>query len=89
MLGISTDARATQTAWSVAMGNIPYPTLSDFHPHGAVTSLYGIYSEEKGTALRSVIVIDKQGVIRFKRTYANAADIHTDDILAEIDRLKG
>ena len=89
MLGISTDPRATQTAWSVAMGTIPYPILSDFHPHGAVARLYGIYNEEKGTALRSVIVIDKEGVIRFKRTYGNAADIHTEDILAEVDKLRG
>ena len=35
----------------------------------------------------AVIVIDKAGVIRFKRVYANAGDLQTDDILAEVDKL--
>ena len=69
------------------MGNIPYPLLSDFWPHGQVAQLYGIFDEKKGTARRSVLIIDKEGIIRFKRTYASAGDIQTADILAEVDRL--
>ncbi len=52
-----------------------------------MAELYGIYDEVKGTARRSVIVIDKEGIIRFKRTYTSAADIYTADILAEVDKL--
>ena len=33
------------------------------------------------------MVLDKEGVIRFKRVYTSAGDIHTDDILAEVDKL--
>ena len=88
MLGISTDARATQTAWSVAMGNISYPILSDFHPHGEMTRKYGLFNEEKGTSFRAIIVVDKEGIIRFRRVYTSAADIHTEDILAEVDKLQ-
>ena len=44
MLGISTDARATQNAFSVTMGGITYPLLSDFYPHGRVAQLYGIFN---------------------------------------------
>ena len=35
----------------------------------------------------SVIVIDKEGVVRFKRSYTSAGDIDTSDILAEVDQL--
>lgn len=87
MLGISADARPTQAAYSTTLGNIPYPILSDFHPKGEVLKLYGIYNEERGAANRAVFVIDKEGVVRFKRVYASARELKTDDILAEVSKL--
>ena len=87
MLGISADARPTQTAYSTTLGNIPYPILSDFHPKGEVLKKYGIYNEERGAANRAVFVIDKEGVVRFKRVYASARELKTDDILAEVSKL--
>ena len=70
------------------MGNIAYPLLSDFWPHGKVAKAYDIFNEETGTSRRSVMVVDKEGVIRFRRIYQSAGDIDTDDILAEVDKLK-
>ena len=61
--------------------------LSDFHPKGKVTRAYGLYNEERGTPDRAIIIVDKEGVIRFRRVYASAADIHIEDILAEVDKL--
>ena len=87
MLGISIDSSATQNAFSVAMGNVTYPILSDFYPHGKVAQLYGIFNEEKGTSFRAVIVIDRKGIIRFKRIYTSAADIKVDDILADVETI--
>ena len=87
VLGISNDARPTQTAYSMSLGNIPYPILSDFHPKGQVTNAYGIWNEQRGAASRAVFVIDKEGVIRFKRVYDSAADLDPKDILTEIDKL--
>ena len=43
--------------------------LCDFFPHGHVAQLYGIFNEERGTSLRAIFIIDKEGVIRFKKTY--------------------
>ncbi len=43
--------------------------LADFHPKGQVSQLYGVYNEERGTANRAVIIVDKQGTVRFKRVY--------------------
>lgn len=87
MLGISADARPTQAAYSTTLGNIPYPILSDFHPKGEFLKKYGIYNEERGAGNRAVFVIDKEGVVRFKRVYASARELKTDDILAEVSKL--
>ena len=87
VLGISTDSRPTQTAFAASVGSVPYPVLADFHPQGKVSQLYGVYNEDRGTSIRSVFIIDKEGKVRWKRVYTNAADVDPKAILAEIDRL--
>ena len=69
------------------MGGIPYPVLGDFYPHGGVAQLYGLFNEENGRSRRSVIIVDKQGVIRFMRVYESMAELDVGDILAEVDKL--
>ena len=39
--------------------------LSDWHPKGRMGSDYGVYSKEKGYTLRSTVIIDKDGVVRW------------------------
>ena len=102
VLGISTDARATQAAYYLCLGPMlyyPIPLLSDFHPKGEVARLYGVYDEEKGTAKRSVMIVDKDGVVRFSRLYTSVikagatgqgyveSDLDAADILAELDEV--
>jgi peroxiredoxin (alkyl hydroperoxide reductase subunit C) len=40
-----------------------FPVLSDFWPHGAVASRYGLLRSD-GVSERALIFIDKKGVIR-------------------------
>jgi alkyl hydroperoxide reductase subunit AhpC len=40
--------------------------LSDFWPHGAVASSYGVFDAERGVALRGTFIIDALGVVRWK-----------------------
>ncbi len=87
VLGISTDARPTQIAFAASLGNIPYPVLADFHPKGQVSKLYGVYNEERGTANRAVVIVDKQGIVRFKSVYTSISELDTADVLAEIGKL--
>lgn len=42
-----------------------FPLLSDFWPHGEVSSAYGVFDETKGSALRSSYVVDRNGLITF------------------------
>jgi len=70
LLGISVDNIPTLFAWTREMGGLWFDVLSDFWPHGAVSSSYGILRTD-GVSERAIILIDKRGIIRF---------IHVEDI---------
>ncbi len=42
-----------------------FPLLSDFWPHGAVASAYGVLNTERGCSARSTFVVDRSGVVRW------------------------
>ena len=69
------------------MGGLPYPELSDFHPKGKASQAYDLYNEERGASLRAVIVVDKQGVVRFRETYQPGILPNPTEILAVIDNM--
>ncbi len=64
LLGITTDNIPTLHAWTTQMGGLDFLALSDFWPHGKVASRYGILRSD-GTSERALIVIDRQGIIRY------------------------
>lgn len=64
VLGISVDSVPCNTAWEKSLGGLNYPLLSDFWPHGKVAQDYGVLRDQ-GFAERTVIVVDKQGTIRY------------------------
>jgi peroxiredoxin len=64
LLGVSCDPVYTQRAFADRDG-IFFPLLSDFWPHGAVASAYGVLDESEGCATRSSFVIGKDGIVRW------------------------
>ena len=62
LVGISCDSLFTQRAFA-DRDAIFFPLLSDFWPHGAVASAYGVFDEEEGCALRSSYVVGRDGRI--------------------------
>ena len=70
-----------------SMGGIPYPVLGDFHPQGKVAQAYGVFNEERGTALRSMFIIDKEGIIRFVKLYEQGTLPSPEEALAELRKL--
>jgi peroxiredoxin len=64
LFGITTDNIPSMHAWRVSMGGLDFETLSDFWPHGKVANAYGVLRRD-GTSERALVVIDKQGVIRY------------------------
>jgi peroxiredoxin (alkyl hydroperoxide reductase subunit C) len=64
LLGITVDSIPTLYAWTRQMGSeLWFPVLSDFWPHGAVASKYGLLRKD-GVSERALIFIDKKGIIR-------------------------
>ena len=85
-MALSVDSAPTHGAFQTSLGGIPYLMLADFHPKGAVAQAYGIWDEERGLNTRAVFIIDKEGIVRFKRTYEKGIPDPT-EILAEVERL--
>ena len=63
LLGITVDNIPTLYAWTKQMGQLWFPVLSDFWPHGAVARKYGVLRSD-GVSERALFVIDKKGIIR-------------------------
>ena len=85
-MGISVDSSPVQRAFCSSLGNIPYPVLADFHLKGHVAQLYGIYNEDRGNSQRAVIIVDKEGIVRFKQLYERGLP-NIEDILVEVGKL--
>lgn len=64
VLAISCDPMASLRAFA-DRERIDYPLLSDFWPHGAVASSYGVFNSSIGAADRGTFVIDREGVVRW------------------------
>ena len=86
-MGISCNAKPAQTAFASSLGSIPYPILSDFYPHGKVCSDYGVLNEQTGVPVRAIIIVDKEGLVRFSKIYKAASDLNPSDILSEVAKL--
>jgi peroxiredoxin len=87
LLGITVDNIPTLFAWTNQMGQLWFPVLSDFYPHGKVARTYGVLRSD-GTTERALFVIDKKGVIR----YIDVHDINRrpplEDLIRELGKLK-
>jgi alkyl hydroperoxide reductase subunit AhpC len=66
VVGISVDSVPSHVAFSKSIGGITkYPLLADFHPKGEVSKKYGVWKEDKGICERAVVIVDKQGIVRY------------------------
>ncbi|RMF87243.1 MAG: peroxiredoxin [Nitrospinota bacterium] len=68
VFGISVDSVWSHKAFAQSLG-LSYPLLADFHPRGAVAEQYGLYLADKGITNRAVVVVDKNGVVRYVKVY--------------------
>ncbi len=86
VIGISVDNIPTLYAWTNQMGELWFPVLSDFWPHGAVAQKYGVLRHD-GVSERALFVIDKAGRIR----YIDVHDINEmprlEELVHELDKI--
>jgi mycoredoxin-dependent peroxiredoxin len=64
LLTVSVDSVYAHKVWAEREG-YDFPLLSDFWPHGAVASAYGVFNPERGIANRGTFLVDRSGVVRF------------------------
>jgi peroxiredoxin (alkyl hydroperoxide reductase subunit C) len=87
LLGITVDNIPTLHAWTRQMGDLWFPVLSDFWPHGAVADSYGVLRSD-GMAERVLFVIDTRGIIR----YVYVSDINErpplEDLVKALEQLE-
>jgi len=87
LLGITVDNLPTLFAWTNQMGQLWFPILSDFWPHGAAAKRFGVLRSD-GVSERALFVIDKKGVIR----YIDVHDINKrpslEDLMGALEKLK-
>ena len=89
VLGLSCDPVPALKVWAQSMGGIGHPLLADFYPHGKVSQSLGIFNAEAGYPLRSVTLIDPQGVVRACKLYPAGVLPQPDAVLSELAGLKG
>src|SRR5437016_13266247 len=91
VVGISSDFPMTNTAWSEKLG-LTFPLVSDF-PRKTLEA-YGIMDTDPNSLLyryakRAYLIIDKTGVLRYKKILDNPRElVSNDELLAELDKLK-
>lgn len=86
LLGITVDNIPTLHAWTETMGDLWFPVLSDFWPHGEVAKKFGVFRSD-GVSERALFIIDKEGIVR----YVDVHDINEmprlDELAAALERL--
>ena len=87
VLGISCDHVASHRAWATALGGLPYPELSDWEPKGQVSRAYELWNPERGASQRAVIIVDTEGIIRYRRTYVAPNLPDMEEILRQVRQL--
>jgi peroxiredoxin len=65
VLAVSVDSKFSLRAYA-AQESYSFDLLSDFWPHGAAASAYGVFDPETGMARRGTFIIDAAGHIRYK-----------------------
>jgi peroxiredoxin len=64
LLAISCDPVYSLRAFADRDG-LFFPLLSDFWPHGAVSSAYGVFNADRGCSNRSTFIVDKAGLVHW------------------------
>lgn len=86
ILGITVDNLPTLYTWTRQMGNLWFPVLSDFYPHGEVADRYGVLRSD-GMAERALFLIDKEGSIRYIDVHDINESPNLDVLVEEMKKL--
>jgi peroxiredoxin len=87
IVGVSMNHPLSQKAFSDFL-KLNFPLLTDF-PDGKTTQAYGVFNAERRLAQRSYFIVDKQGIIRYKKVLAPKEPlVENEALIAEVKKLK-
>jgi glutaredoxin len=86
VLGISVDHVPCLVAWAESLGDISYPLLSDFWPHGKIAQEYGVLRDD-GKSERALFILDKDGVIQYIDIHDIDDQPDNDVLFAELEKI--
>lgn len=81
VVSVSMDSTHTLGAWGKSM-QTSFPLLSDFYPQGHVVDLYGL-RHAVGMSNRAIVVVDKEGIIRYIEVLNAPGDMPNNEDLFE------
>jgi len=85
-VGISSNAAFSQKAFADFL-KLNFPLLSDA-PDLKTMQAYGVLNAERRLAQRSYFIIDKEGVIRYKKVLVSKEPlVSNDELLAEVGKI--
>jgi peroxiredoxin len=87
VVGISANAPFSQKAFA-DFAKIAYPLLSD--QNGKVMQAFGVYDEPRRLAKRSYIIVDKEGVIRYRNIRPSNSEkdlLSSEELLTEVRKV--
>jgi len=86
VVSISLDSQYALNAWAKSM-HTSFPLLSDFYPQGQVVDLYGL-RHPVGMSNRAVILVDKEGFIRYIEVLNSPSDMpHNEELFEALRKL--
>ena len=86
-LAVSCDPMFTLRAYADAQ-QLPFGLLTDFWPHGAIASAYGVFDADRGCAVRGSFLIDRTGIVRWSVVKPLPEARNLDDYAAALAELK-
>lgn len=87
LLGITVDNIPTLYSWTNQMGKLWFNVLSDFWPHGAVATKFGVLRSD-GMTERAIIIIDKKGIIRYIDVHNINERPPLEDLVRALEKIK-
>ena len=86
IIGVSANARFSQQAFADFL-KLNFPLVSDADVK--TITAYGVLIPERRVAQRSYFIIDKQGVVRYKKVLAPKEPLLSNEaLLAEVAKIK-
>ena len=81
IVGVSMNHPLSQKAFADFL-KLNFPLLADF-PDGKTSQAYGVFNADRRLAGRSYFIIDKQGVLRYKKVLAPKEGLVPNETLIE------